>query len=321
MDMHPSAKRSVLRTQLWNMMHNGKGRPGQIFNFCLVLLILISVAILPVKFLPLTPVFSNFLDYTEAVIIAIFSVEYVLRIYAAPKRLSYIFSFFGLVDLFSIMPFYTGIFGSQYIRLLRLVRFLKIGEMQAGAAADNESVLEKTVGLVEGEHVEYIVTKHPLFLFINCIAPVIAITFGLCVFLLTDANIAGIAFGICLIIFAFIFLLKSWLDFSYDVIYLTNFRLIFHNQHLFGRSINQMNYAAITNVKPSYTSIFSFLFRYGSLDIETAADNTGHVSIGMVRSHEKAAQLIMQKSFASLNQRASGLDGKNNNGSTATPSL
>jgi hypothetical protein len=305
-------------------MHNGKGRAGQIFNFSLVLMILISVAILPIKYLPTYPLFENVLTAIEFSVITIFTIEYVLRIYAAPKRLEYVFSFFGFVDFLSIMPFYAGIFQADWIRFLRLVRFLKIGEMQAGAAADNDEMTAKTLGLVPGETVEYIVTKHPLFLFIHCIAPVFAITFSLSIFLLANGNVYGIALGTCIIIFALMFLLKTWLDFSYDVIYLTNLRLIFHNQHLFGRNTNQMNYSAITNVKPSYTNILSVLFRYGSLDIETAADTTGRVSIKMVRSHEKAAHLIMQKSFGQQHeqtQRTVEADGKNNNGSTATPAL
>lgn len=284
------------------MLHDGHGKAGQTFNFVLVLLILLSVAILPVKFLPAYPAFSNVIDGMEAFIVAVFTVEYCLRIYAAPKRMRYIFSFFGLVDLISIMPFYTGIFGTEYIRILRVVRLLKIGKMRAGAAGDEEKAMEKAVGLVEGENVEYVVTKHPLFLLLHCIPPVVAISFSLGIFLLADGNPVGMGVGFVLLLFAFVFFLKGWLDFNYDVIYLTNYRLIFHNQHLFGRSINQVNYFSITNVKPSYSSMFSFLFRYGSLDVETAAEHPGQIEIHMIRSHEKAAHLIMQKCFEFQNR-------------------
>ncbi len=303
-------------------MHSGKGKAGQIFNFLLILLILLSVSIVPVKFLPTYPTFAYVIDGMEAFIISLFTIEYFLRIYAAPKRLRYIFSFFGLVDLLSIAPFYTGIFGTEYIRILRVIRFLKIGEMHAGAAADSQEVMVRSIGLVEGERVEYVVTKHPLFLFIHCITPVVAFAFSLSIFLVADGNVIGMSVGSTLILFGCIFLLKGWLDFNYDVIYLTNYRLIFHNQHLLGRSINQVNYFSITNVKPYYGSFVSFLFRYGSIDIETAADHPGQIQISMVRAHEKAADLIMQKSFSMQNvQRMSESDGKYSNGSTTTPSL
>lgn len=297
MEITPAQKRRATRKEIWAALHDGHGKSGQAFNFILVVLILISVAILPIKFLPAYPAFENLIDGLEAFIVGVFTVEYLLRVYSAPRRLRYIFSFFGLVDLFSILPFYAGVFGTEYIRILRIVRLLKIGEMHAGAASDDERGMEKTIGLVEGENVEYVVTKHPLFLLLHCIPPLVALMFSLSIFLVTDGNPVGLGFGFTLLLFALIFLLKGWLDFNYDVIYLTNYRLVFHNQHLFGRSINQVNYFSITNVKPEYGSILSFIFRYGSLDIETAADTPGEIKISMVRAHEKAAHMIMQKCF------------------------
>ncbi len=306
MEITPAKKRLETRKELWAMLHDGHGKWGQIFNFILVLLILISVAILPLKFVPVFPGFERMIDGIEAVVIGIFTVEYFLRIYSAPKRLHYIFSFFGIVDLLSIVPFYAGIFGTEYIRILRVIRLLKIGEMHAGAAGDDEEDMEKAIGLVDGETVEYVVTKHPLFLFLHCIPPLVSLVFSLGVFLFSNGNPIGMGIGFSLLFFALIFLLKGWLDFNYDVIYLTNYRLVFHNQHLFGRSINQVNYFSITNVKPEYNSIMSFIFRFGSLDIETAADTPGEIKITMVRSHEKAAHLIMQKCFTAQSQHGAG---------------
>lgn len=310
MDMTRAQKRAIHCGQLRDVLHNGRGRAGHVFNFSLVLLILISVAILPVKFLSTSELFNRVINIIEAVIVGIFTVEYFLRIYSAPSRLRYIFSFGGIIDLLSIAPFYSGIFQTEYIRLLRLIRFFKLGEMRAGAAADEKDVMQKGIGLIDGETVEYVVTKHPLFLFIHCIGPLAAICFSVAIFMISGSNLIGIACGVALSLLAFILLLKTWFDFSYDVIYLTNYRLIFHNQHLLGRSINQVSYPSITNVKPSYPSAFSYLLRYGTLVIDTAAENPGQVNISMVRKHEDAAQHIMQKCFKNQSQRTPGEDGK-----------
>ncbi len=298
MDMNRHEKRRGTRREIWRVLHDGKGGVGQMFNFVLVFLILVSVAILPIKFMPTYPRYEQVIDGIEAFVVAFFTVEYILRVYAAPNRMRYIFSFYGLVDLVSIAPFYAGVFQTEYIRVLRLIRLLKIGEIRAGAEGDDDVRMERSIGLVAGESVEYVVTKHPLFLLLHCIPPVVAITFGASIFLFADGNPIGMGLGFTLLLFALIFFLKGWLDFNYDVIYLTNFRLIFHNQHFFGRSINQVNYFSITNVKPSYSSMLSFMFRYGSLDVETAAEHPGQIQISMVRSHEKAAHIIMQKCFA-----------------------
>lgn len=295
MDFDYIRTHAPLRAHLWDVMHEGKGHLGHAFNFLMVVLILLSVAILPIKFLPSYPAYDEFINVLEAFIVGIFTAEYILRIYAAPRRLQYIFSFSGIVDFLSIMPFYTGVFHTEYVRVLRLVRFLKLGEIEAAAANDEDVRMKKIVGLGEGEHVEYVVTKHPLFLIVGCIPPTVALAFGFCILLLTDGEVIGISIGIALIVFALVFLWKTWLDFSYDAIYLTNYRLIFNNKHLLGRNINQISYRAITNVKPAYPSMLAYIFRYGSLVIDTAADVPGEVSISMVREHEKAAHLIMQK--------------------------
>lgn len=294
MDMPRSDKRQLQREALWSIMHHGRGRYGHAFNFGLVILILISVSVIPLEFIPQLSHLREFVLIVESVVVALFTVEYALRIYAAPNRLRYIFSFFGIVDLLSIMPFYAGIFGTEYIRVLRLVRLLKLAEIEPAAQQEGIATMKRTIGLSEGEHVEHVVTKSPIILLFGAIPPLVALTFGL-VILLTFEAPAGLAIAISLFVFALIFLWKAWLDYSYDVIYVTNYRLIFQNQHLLGRSINQVNYPSITNVKPFYPGPISYILRYGSLVIDTAAERPGQIGLHAVRKHEQAAHLIMHK--------------------------
>ena len=72
----------------------------------------------------------NLLRIVEIFTVCIFTIEYLLRILVAEKKLKFIFSFFGLVDLAAILPFYiaTGfdIRSVRIFRLLRLVRILKL---------------------------------------------------------------------------------------------------------------------------------------------------------------------------------------------------
>jgi len=296
MDLTRAEKRRITRMHLWSVMHDGRGKIGQLFNFLLIILILISIAVIPLEFVPDYPEFENVIHIMEAVIVGLFTIEYLARVYASPNRMRYIFSFFGIVDLLSIMPFYAGIFGTEYIRILRLVRLLKLGEIEAAAQKDETETMQKGVGLVEGEKVEHVVTKSPIVLIFGILPPLISLIFGLAV-LLTFEGYVALSIAVTLFVFAFIFLCKAWLDYSYDVIYLTNYRLIFQNQHLLGRSINQVNYHSITNVKPYYPNPFSYIARYGSLVIDTAAENPGQIGLHTVRHHEQAAHCIMQKCF------------------------
>ena len=55
-----------------------------------------------------------------------FTVEYLLRIFVSDNKIKFIFSFYGLVDLFAILPFYlsTGI-DLRSLRILRLLRLFR----------------------------------------------------------------------------------------------------------------------------------------------------------------------------------------------------
>ncbi len=290
-----SLRKIQRRQRLWAVLHYGRGRIGRTINILISLLIIISVAILPLEWMEAFAPYLTTLQTIEGVIIGIFTVEYLTRLYSAPRRGKYFFSFAGIIDLLSIIPFYIGFFGFEYIRALRLLRFLKLSEIEPSAASDQGSSLEHGIGLLPDERIEYVVTKHPLILLIGCIPPIIAFTGAISALLLLDVSPIGIAISLALTIFALVFFWRAWLDYSYDVIYVTTDRLIFQNQHLFGRSINQVSYLSITNVKPQYTGVLSYMFRFGSLVVDTAAEHPGQIGMHMVRNHERAAHAIMRQ--------------------------
>ncbi len=70
----------------------------------------------------------------DAILAAIFSIEYILRIFVAKNRLRFIFSFYGIVDLLAILPFYMHVWigtsldlrSLRIVRMFRLVRVLKL---------------------------------------------------------------------------------------------------------------------------------------------------------------------------------------------------
>ncbi|MCB0532974.1 MAG: ion transporter [Lewinellaceae bacterium] len=58
----------------------------------------------------------------------IFTVEYILRLYSARHPVRYATSFFGMVDLLSILPTYISVFfmGTQHLLIVRALRLLRI---------------------------------------------------------------------------------------------------------------------------------------------------------------------------------------------------
>ena len=77
------------------------------------------------------------LKLVEVFTVTIFSFEYLARVIVATKKRAFIFSFFGIIDLLAILPFYlsTGfdLRSLRSFRLLRLIRILKLARYSAAA--------------------------------------------------------------------------------------------------------------------------------------------------------------------------------------------
>ncbi len=104
---------------------------GRLFNLLIQLLIVFSMISFTIETLPnLSPGLTRFLLYTEWVVVIIFSLEYLFRLIVSKRRLAYVFSFYGLIDLLAILPFYLHIVGDlrsiRAVRLLRMVRMLRV---------------------------------------------------------------------------------------------------------------------------------------------------------------------------------------------------
>lgn len=61
----------------------------------------------------------------EVFIFSWFVVEYLCRLYAHEKRLRYIFSFYGIIDLLSIVPHFLDTNSMTFLRALRTLRILR----------------------------------------------------------------------------------------------------------------------------------------------------------------------------------------------------
>ena len=104
---------------------------SKIFNIFMQVLILLSIITFSIETIPdLNIETINYLYYFEVFTIIVFTIEYFLRIYSAKKKFSYIFSFYGLVDLLAILPFYLAFFvdlrAVKAFRLFRIFTLLKL---------------------------------------------------------------------------------------------------------------------------------------------------------------------------------------------------
>jgi voltage-gated potassium channel len=103
-------------------------RIGRTFDFLIQFLVLLSLVSFSVETLPdLSADSRRVLRAIEVLTVSLFSVEYILRLLVADRKLSFVFSFFGIVDLLAIAPFYLAL--GVDLRSIRVVRFLRIFRM------------------------------------------------------------------------------------------------------------------------------------------------------------------------------------------------
>ena len=84
---------------------------------------------------PYATTYVKLFDFVEIAAVVFFTIDYLGHLYYATNRVKYFFSFWGLVDLISIMPTYlsllnlTALQGTKVFRILRVVRVLRVLKM------------------------------------------------------------------------------------------------------------------------------------------------------------------------------------------------
>ncbi len=122
---------------LWLLSPNQKGNHQKSMDYWISVLILVNLVALVAEHIPAihTP-YSAWFHAFDVFSVAIFTIEYLLRLYLAPEddefitahrpRIRYALSPFALIDLIAVLPFYLQAFLPLDLRALRLLRLLRI---------------------------------------------------------------------------------------------------------------------------------------------------------------------------------------------------
>lgn len=104
------------------------GRPYVIFNNAMIVLAVLAYAIATMPDLPAR--LRDALRLAEALVIAAFAADYLLRLASAPRPLGYAFGFWGIIDLIAWAPALllggTDLSSARVLRLIQLARILKL---------------------------------------------------------------------------------------------------------------------------------------------------------------------------------------------------
>lgn len=109
---------------------------GKRFDIFIQVLIVLSIISFSIETLPdLNNDVLKILDLFELITVILFSIELILRLFLTSPPFKYLFSFYGLIDILAILPFYlsTG-FDLRTVRVFRLFRIFKL--FKYGTAID-----------------------------------------------------------------------------------------------------------------------------------------------------------------------------------------
>lgn len=112
---------------------------GRVFDLSMLSLVIFSIITFSIETLPnLSPVVREALRISEIIITLVFTIEYFLRVATAPRKLGYVFSFYGLIDLVAILPFYLSLgVDLRSVRVFRLFRVFRIFKLTKYSKALN----------------------------------------------------------------------------------------------------------------------------------------------------------------------------------------
>lgn len=118
-----------LKNKIYSIIFGSDTPMGKRFDVILMIAIVVSILIVTCDSL-----FQNHIwvmrsfVILEYILTLFFTAEYLLRLYCSPKPKAYVLSFFGIIDLISILPMYLGLFihSARFMIVLRAFRLIRI---------------------------------------------------------------------------------------------------------------------------------------------------------------------------------------------------
>ncbi|MBK8699087.1 MAG: ion transporter [Saprospiraceae bacterium] len=128
---------SPFREKLHEIIFEAETPEGRLFDLVLLVMILLSIIVLMLETVPSYYArYGEVFRFLEWFFTIFFTLEYILRIYSVYSPRYYLFSYFGIIDLLSILPsyltlIYPGLHSLMIIRGLRLMRVFRIFKLDS----------------------------------------------------------------------------------------------------------------------------------------------------------------------------------------------
>ncbi|MFI5324475.1 MAG: ion transporter [Thermodesulfobacteriota bacterium] len=127
--MSPKPHSQHWRNKLYKIIFFSDTPGGKFFDIVLIVCIIVSViAVILDSVGVIASRYGYALYIVEWFFTVIFTIEYILRLVSARRPLKYVFSFFGIVDLLTVIPTYLDLIfpGTRFLLVIRILRVLRI---------------------------------------------------------------------------------------------------------------------------------------------------------------------------------------------------
>jgi len=127
------------RRALYSVVFESDTRAGQLFDVVVIAAILLSVAVVIADSMPVVARHGRVLSAAEWMFTGLFTLEYLARLASVRQPLRYATSFYGIIDLLSVLPTYLAmvwpegqlLIDVRILRLLRVFRIFRLTEYMA----------------------------------------------------------------------------------------------------------------------------------------------------------------------------------------------
>ncbi|WP_194091338.1 ion transporter [Vibrio hibernica] len=166
-----------LKHQLYIIIFGTHTPAGRRFDIFLIIAIITSLFVLMLDSMAAIEVkWQQELTYLEYGFTALFTIEYLLRLYCSPKPSAYARSFYGIIDLIAIIPTYLVFFfpSASFIGIIRLLRVMRIFRiLKLVRFLQDSNILMRSL----------IMAKRKIFIFFSAVAVLVTI-FGALMFVI-----------------------------------------------------------------------------------------------------------------------------------------
>ena len=117
------------RDATYRVIFQAETRRGRLFDLVLIVAILASVTVVMLDSVPeIAEEYHGLLRISEWIFTILFTIEYVARLWCVASRKKYALSFFGLIDLFAVIPTYLSVLlpGGEVLVVVRILRVLRV---------------------------------------------------------------------------------------------------------------------------------------------------------------------------------------------------